>query len=272
MSTGEAAGPGARNEGYAPEPSYSAETVVVGGGISGLTAAYELSRRREAHGQTVLLEAGSGPGGKVISARQEGMLCEFGPNSLRGSSNELWHLIQELGLDERVVVASDAARRRYILKGGRLIPLPTSPGEALRTSLLSTRAKLRILGDMVIGRGSGEAQSVSAFVRRRFGWEPLRFAIDPFVAGIYAGDADALEMGDRPRPDCSCNGFAPVPTHKQDHCPGDPWGTRPERLGNHLPEGVLQEPKHTSTDLPRSGTGLLSTYQWVAVDYQPGSH
>jgi oxygen-dependent protoporphyrinogen oxidase len=128
----------------------------------------------------------------MISVRQDGFLCEFGPNSLRGSRPGLWELIGELGLTERVVGAAPAARRRYILKRGRLEPLPAGPGQVLRSSLLSARGKLRLLAEVLVPRGHRREESVAAFVSRRFGREPLRFAVDPFVAGIYAGDSAEL--------------------------------------------------------------------------------
>jgi oxygen-dependent protoporphyrinogen oxidase len=170
------------------------DSVVVGAGISGLTAAYYLCKDQGSgsEGSLAVLEAGSGPGGKMISVRQDGFLCEFGPNSLRGSRPGLWELIGELGLTERVVEAAPAARRRYILKRGRLEPLPAGPGQVLRSSLLSARGKLRLLAEVLVPRGHRREESVAAFVSRRFGREPLRFAVDPFVAGIYAGDSAEL--------------------------------------------------------------------------------
>jgi oxygen-dependent protoporphyrinogen oxidase len=170
------------------------DSVVVGAGISGLTAAYYLSKARGsgAEGSLAVLEAGSGPGGKMISVHQDGFLCEFGPNSLRGSRPHLWELIDELGLTERVVRAAPAAKKRYILKRGRLEALPAGPGQVLRSSLLSARGKLRLLSELLVPRGHRHEESVAAFVSRRFGREPLRFAVDPFVAGIYAGDSAEL--------------------------------------------------------------------------------
>ena len=190
MSAGDAGTP---DENRAAGPQY-VDSVVVGAGISGLTAAYYLRQAQGsgAEGSLAVLEAGSGPGGKMISVRQDGFLCEFGPNSLRGSRPRLWELIGELGLTERVVRAAPAAKKRYILKRGRLEALPASPGQVLRSSLLSGRGKLRLLSELLVPRGHRREESVAAFVSRRFGREPLRFAVDPFVAGIYAGDSAEL--------------------------------------------------------------------------------
>ena len=165
---------------------------VVGGGVTGLAAAYRLHSR--GHLVTVY-EAAPRVGGVVRTERREGYLAEAGPNTLTEPNPLVAALLEELGLAHRRVEASAAARTRYVVRGGRPVALPSSPRDLLTTRAFSLRAKLTILAEPFLRRGepAGE-ESVAGFVRRRLGGEVLDYAADPFVAGIYAGDPAALSM------------------------------------------------------------------------------
>lgn len=168
------------------------DVCVIGAGISGLTVAHRLS----ASGIAVrVLERASGPGGVIASRRDGERLVEGGPNSAMGSTGALTALISELGLDGERVTANPAASRRFILRDGVLVPIPTSPPAAIRSPLLSARGKLRLLREPFIRRApEGANESVGAFVRRRLGDEAEAYGVNPFVAGVFAGDPDLLEM------------------------------------------------------------------------------
>ncbi len=165
---------------------------VVGGGVTGLAAAYRLHSR--GHLVTVY-EAAPRVGGVVRTERREGYLAEAGPNTLTEPEPLVAALLEELGLAGRRVEAAEAARTRYVVRGGRPVALPSSPRDLLTTRAFSLRAKLTILAEPFLRRGepAGE-ESVAGFVRRRLGGEVLDYAADPFVAGIYAGDPAALSM------------------------------------------------------------------------------
>lgn len=164
---------------------------VIGGGIAGLTAAYQLHRR----GIPVrVLEATPGTGGMIRSERVDGYLVEHGPNSLRDTNDLLPELIDELGLLEDQVLASTEARKRFVVKDGSPEPLPMSPGSFVTTSLLSVRGKLRLLMEPFIRSTAAPDETVADFVERRLGREILDYAVDPFVGGIFAGDPADLSV------------------------------------------------------------------------------
>jgi protoporphyrinogen/coproporphyrinogen III oxidase len=168
------------------------DVIVVGGGISGLAAAWALQRRGVS---VMLLEAATRAGGTIGSAREHDCLFESGPNSTLETTPLIGALLDELGITGERVYANPAARNRYILRNGRLIPLPLSPLAFFSTPLFSASAKLRLLREPFVSRGAPDVEeSVAAFVRRRLGGELLDYAINPFVAGVYAGDPEKLSV------------------------------------------------------------------------------
>jgi protoporphyrinogen/coproporphyrinogen III oxidase len=165
---------------------------IVGGGVSGLTAAYRLKRRGV---RVVVYEAGERVGGVVRTERREGYLAELGPSSIAAPPPALRTLLGELGLEASVVPASPAARNRYIVRRKKLLPLPMTPQDLLTTRLLSNGAKLAVFGESLTDPGDAPVEeSVAAFVRRRFNQEILDYVANPFVGGIYAGDPEHLSM------------------------------------------------------------------------------
>lgn len=169
-----------------------AEVIVVGAGLSGLATAFLLHRRGV---RVEVLEASARPGGVIASKRRDGALYELGPNSGLDTTPLVNELLAAAGIAGERLDARPEAARRYILRGGRLIALPTSPGAFFGTSLFSWRAKLGLLREPFVGRApDGVEETVAQFVRRRLGHEFLDYAIEPFVAGIYAGDPEALSV------------------------------------------------------------------------------
>lgn len=165
---------------------------VLGGGIAGLTAAFQL----QAQGLDVtVLEASARTGGKIRSERCDEYLVEHGPNTLQSSSPLLDGLIDRLGLDADCIEAQPTAKKRYIVRDGTPRALPTSPIEMLTSDLLSLRGKLRLLGEPFIRPGAPDREeSVAEFVERRLGAEALDYGVNPFVAGIFAGDPKQLSI------------------------------------------------------------------------------
>ena len=163
---------------------------VVGGGIAGLSAAYHLQRE----GVSVhVLEATDHVGGVIQTEETEGFVVEHGPNSLR-STPLLEEMIARLDLESERVWADESASRRYVVRNGRPVALPTSFFSFLRTNLFSTRAKIRLLAEPFIRARSSEVteESLAAFTTRRLGPEILDYAVAPFVGGVFAGDPDQL--------------------------------------------------------------------------------
>jgi oxygen-dependent protoporphyrinogen oxidase len=164
-------------------------TIVIGAGLSGLTRAYALSRRGE---DVVLLESSDRPGGVVRTVRRDGFLLEMGPNTVR-PTRELWSLVHELGLAGEALVA-DAKLPRFIDWGGRLHALPMGPGDLWKTKILSGSGKRRLLAEPFVARGAGGEESVRSFFTRRLGPEIAERFVEPFVSGIWAGDASRLSV------------------------------------------------------------------------------
>ena len=170
-----------------------ADVAVVGGGISGLAAAHFLTARGL---RVVVLERDPRAGGAIGTIRRNGFLAERGPNSVLDTSAALRRLIDEVGLRDAVVYPGEtAAKNRYIVHAGTLRALPTGPLSFVTTRLFSAKAKIRLLAEPFIRPAPAERdESLAEFTQRRLGREFLDYAIDPFVAGVFAGRADAISV------------------------------------------------------------------------------
>jgi len=167
---------------------------VIGGGISGLTAAHLLLG---AGHDVTLVDQAAEPGGLIAGARVEGFLCERGPQAVLDGSEAVRALISSAGLDARIVRALPASRRRSVYVAGKLRPFPASPPALIKTNLLTARGKLRLLREPFVRRrdgGDDDDESVFDFVARRFGTEAAERAAGPALIGVYAGDAAALSV------------------------------------------------------------------------------
>ncbi len=167
------------------------EVAVIGAGITGLTAAFYLQQRGI---PVVLYEASHRTGGMIHTTSDGGFLTELGPNTIMTNSVAVPRLMRDLGLESRRLLPSPSASTRYIVRKGRLVRVPQSFPGALGTSLLSFSAKLRVFAEPFIPKTSRSDESLAAFVRRRLGAEFLDYLIDPFVAGVYAGDPEHLSI------------------------------------------------------------------------------
>lgn len=168
------------------------DAIVIGAGISGLCAAYRLQQS----GRDVLvLERNTRVGGVIRSERTNGYLIEHGPNSIQSKTPLLQSLIRELNLSGAQIHASTAARVRYIVRRSKLVQAPTSPPALLTSKLFGTGAKLRVMREPFVPPGDPQDdESVADFIRRRLGEEVLNYAVNPFVAGVYAGDPESLSV------------------------------------------------------------------------------
>jgi protoporphyrinogen/coproporphyrinogen III oxidase len=165
--------------------------IVCGAGLTGLTTAWHL---RRAGVDVTVLEASDSIGGVMRTTSSDGYLVEHGPNSCL-LTPELRTMLETLGLTPLLREAAPQAQRRFIIKHGRPLVVPTSPIGAIRSPLFSLGAKMRLLAEPFIApRRSGGDETVAAFVKRRLGVEPLTWAVDPFVSGVYAGDPEQLSI------------------------------------------------------------------------------
>lgn len=176
------------------------ELAVVGGGIAGLAAAWDLHRRGVPF---ALLEAGSRWGGVIRTVRTDDFLMEGGPDALLAQKPEGVQLCRELGLGDRLVPTNPDDRTVFVRQGGRLhrlpegmvLGVPTRLGPLARTGLFTWSGKLRMAADLVLPRRrSDEDESIAAFLRRRLGPEAVRRLGGPFLAGIHSGDPEQLSI------------------------------------------------------------------------------
>jgi oxygen-dependent protoporphyrinogen oxidase len=168
------------------------DVVVVGAGVSGLTTAFLLARRGV---RVEVVEAKARAGGVIATERRAGILYEHGPNSTLDTHSCIGELLAALGIAGERIETRAAAATRYVVKDGRLTPLPISPAAFLRTRLFSLRGKFALAREPFVAPAAPRTEeSVAQFVVRRLGREFLDYAIEPFVAGVYAGNPDELSL------------------------------------------------------------------------------
>ncbi len=174
------------------------DVAIIGGGISGLAAAYELQGRGIS---ARVIEASDRPGGVIRTERFDGWVVDGGPDSLLVQKPAAVALCRELGIADRLV-STLTPRTAYILRDDRLRPLAEGSFlgfplkfSALATSSLFTLAgKVRLAAEFFVPQGGGDDESIASFVRRRFGTEASEYLADPLLAGIHAGDAERLSV------------------------------------------------------------------------------
>jgi len=172
--------------------SIATDVCIVGGGISGLTLGFLLQQGSR---DVVVLEKASEGGGVMRSYREDGFLFDTGPNSTMLKSGHLLELVEALGLEDHLCYASESSSRRYVLKSGRLIPLPASPASFIASPIMTFGEKLRVGKEIFVPKGPpGYEETVADFVRRRLGPAFLDTIINAFVAGVYASDPERLNV------------------------------------------------------------------------------
>jgi oxygen-dependent protoporphyrinogen oxidase len=170
--------------------------VVVGGGLSGLAAAFRL-RHHLPTADLTLLEARDRVGGNIGTEHLDGFTVERGPNGIFDAKPHTLQLCRDLGLGDRLIAASEGSRKnRFLFLNGKLHRLPGDPVGLLRTPVLSVRGRLAMLVEPFRRRPGNlrEDESVAAFARRRFGKEAADTFVDALVTGIHAGDPERLSV------------------------------------------------------------------------------
>ncbi len=178
--------------------------IIIGGGIAGLAAAYfALTRAQNPPDEVIVLEKDDRWGGKITTERADGFVIEGGPDTFIALKPWGMALARELGIADRLHGSNPKQKNTYILRKGRLHPLPggltmmipTDFGGMLRTGLISWPGKLRMGLDFLLppAKSPGE-ESLGRFVSRRLGREAYEALIEPLMSGIYAGDGDLLSL------------------------------------------------------------------------------
>ena len=174
--------------------------VIIGGGISGLSAAYYLARGGV---PSTILESRPRLGGVIQTERVEGCTIEAGPDSFLSAKPAALELIRELGLADQVIGSNDRLRVTYVRKGGRLLPLPdglmmmvpTRILPLLTTGLLGWRTKLRMAMELLRApQPKPGDESVAEFIQEHYGAEAVDYLAEPLLSGIYGGDPSQLSV------------------------------------------------------------------------------
>ncbi len=179
---------------------------IVGGGITGLAAAYHLQEQAKATGTALdctLIERDTRLGGKVVTHHEDGFTVEGGPDSFLTQKPWAVELCRKLGLGDRLVGTNEASRKVSILWKGRLRTLPDGVLLIVPTrftpfalsTLISPMGKLRMGLDLVIPRPKeARDESVASFVRRRLGDEALDKIAEPLMGGIHTSDPERQSL------------------------------------------------------------------------------
>lgn len=176
--------------------------IIIGGGISGLAAAHRLTELCQ---QVTVLEASTRLGGTMQTEERDGFLLERGPDSFISEKPQAVALAKRLGLESRLIPTNEDYRRSFIVRNGRLRPVPDgfqllAPSRIwpfLATDIFSVAGKLRMAGDLVLPRQHANGatdESLASFVRRRLGEEALHRMAQPMVGGIYTADPETLSL------------------------------------------------------------------------------
>jgi oxygen-dependent protoporphyrinogen oxidase len=179
---------------------------VIGGGITGLSAAYYLKKQMAERGvpiQLTVIDKRGAFGGHIHTLKRDGFVIEKGPDSFLARKLAMLELAKELDLDDQLTGTNPKAKKTYIIHRnkfhrmppGLVLGIPTEMGPFMKTGLLSPGGKIRAAMDLLLPkRQSTEDESLGDFLERRLGKEVLTQIAEPLLAGIYAGDTYALSV------------------------------------------------------------------------------
>ncbi|TYH76533.1 hypothetical protein ES332_D04G093400v1 [Gossypium tomentosum] len=178
--------------------SSAKRVAVIGAGVSGLAAAYKL-KSQGLH--VTVFESEGRAGGKLRSVSREGLIWDEGANTMTESEIEVRSLFDDLGIQDKEQVPI-AQNKRYIVRNGVPVLIPSNPLALFTSSILSAKSKFQIILEPFLWRKSEASkisdaynqESVGGFFQRHFGQEVVDYLVDPFVAGTSAGDPESLSM------------------------------------------------------------------------------
>jgi protoporphyrinogen/coproporphyrinogen III oxidase len=188
------------------ESSRTPRVAIIGGGISGLAAAFRLRELSAAHErpiETALFESGRRVGGALETVRRDGFVMETGADSFLSEKPAAAKVTERLGLAAELIGTQEQFRKTFVVRDGRLVEIPegfsliapTWFGPLIKSPLFSPVGKLRMMIEPVIPKRRGtDDESLGAFVRRRLGREVLTRVAQPLAGGIYTADPEMLSV------------------------------------------------------------------------------
>ena len=167
----------------------SVDTLVVGGGIAGLSCAFTL---QSAGREVLVLEADEQAGGNVRTMQVEDFRIERGPHSIMASAQDVFDLVEQADLTKLLAPTAPSAHKRFIVRDGRMHAAPTGLLSFAFSGLLSLRGKMKLAGEPFRTRRGLPSDTAMDFFDRRFGPEAARVLAGAFISGVYAGDPASL--------------------------------------------------------------------------------
>lgn len=172
----------------------SKHVVVVGGGITGISAAWELQNQAKGRLHFTLLEQEDHWGGKVVTKKittkgGHPIIIDGGPESFVTRKPEVWELAHQVGIQDKLIDPGSETSHMFVLENGKPVAVPLSPMAFIKSPLMSVRGKLRMLAELFIpARQDNVDESLAEFASRRLGKEAMEKFIGPILAGIYNTD------------------------------------------------------------------------------------
>jgi protoporphyrinogen/coproporphyrinogen III oxidase len=177
---------------------------IIGGGISGLSAAYVLEEHRRAGVplEYVLYESSARFGGVLVTERVDGCVVEGGPDSFLTEKPWVADLCRRVGLSDQLIASNDAGRKTYILVKGKLVAIPdglmfmvpTKILPILSSPLFSMGTKTLMAREWFRKPQSSPDETVASFVERHYCTEMVERLADPLLSGVYGGEASQLSV------------------------------------------------------------------------------
>jgi len=168
----------------------SKKAIVIGAGISGLTAAWSLKKQGY---EVKIIDKKSRTGGVVDTYSDSGFKAESGTNCIMVHSQQVLDFLDEVGMTDEILEIKSSAKKRFIVKDGKILAVPTNPISAMLSRIFTFKGKCRIFKEALITPSDYDTElSVAEFASRRFGNEVLDYAFDPFMTGVYAGNLEKL--------------------------------------------------------------------------------
>ena len=166
------------------------DIIILGAGISGLTLGFYLQKKNK---DFLIFDSSKSIGGNISTKNEKGFICENGPNTVLINNESVKYLISDLKIKNDVIYPNKNNNKRFLIKKGKLIKIPMSLGQFIKSNILSLSAKIRIFFEIFIKKSDNNF-SVYDFFKRRFGKEFHDVLIEPFLTGVYAGNTRKMSI------------------------------------------------------------------------------